>query len=117
MMERAEILATMGGLKLFGVKAASDEIVSTAMKRQHEPQPVVSDLLGARLSEKQARSIKDRVAIARLPFGPRRSRSSPSTAPRSTRPGYATWSAVASSSTSAISCWSAVPGPARPTSP
>jgi DNA replication protein DnaC len=68
MMERTEILATMGGLKLFGMKAAYDEIVSTAVKRQHEPQRVVSDLLGAELSEKQARSIKYQIAIAKLPF-------------------------------------------------
>lgn len=68
MMERTEILATMSGLKLFGMKAAYDEIVSTAVKRQHEPQRVVSDLLGAELSEKQARSIKYQIAIAKLPF-------------------------------------------------
>lgn len=68
MMERAEILATMGGLKLFGMKAAYDEIVSTAVKRQHEPQRIVGDLLGAELSEKQARSIKYQIAIAKLPF-------------------------------------------------
>ena len=68
MMERSEILATMGGLKLFGMKVAYDEIVSTAVKRQHEPQRVVSDLLRAELSEKQARSIKYQIAIAKLPF-------------------------------------------------
>lgn len=68
MMERAEILAAMGGLKLFGMKAAYDEIVSTAVKRQHEPQRVISDLLGAELSEKQTRSIKYQIAIAKLPF-------------------------------------------------
>ena len=68
MMERTEILTTMSGLKLFGMKAAYDEIVSTAVKRQHEPQRVVSDLLGAELSEKQARSIKYQIAIAKLPF-------------------------------------------------
>ena len=68
MMERTEILATMSGLKLFGMRAAYDEIVATAVKRQHEPQRVVSDLLGAELSEKQARSIKYQIAIAKLPF-------------------------------------------------
>jgi DNA replication protein DnaC len=67
-MERTEILATMGGLKLFGMKAAYDEIVATAVKRQHEPQKVVGDLLTAELSEKQARSIKYQIAIAKLPL-------------------------------------------------
>src|SRR5690606_2020338 len=37
-------------------------------KRQHEPQRVVGDLLTAELSEKQARSIKYQIAIAKLPF-------------------------------------------------
>ena len=51
-MERSEILATMGELKLYGMKAAFDEIITTAVKRQHEPQRVVGDLLTAEISEK-----------------------------------------------------------------
>jgi hypothetical protein len=47
MMERSAIMTTMGDLKLFGMRAAYDEIVATAVKRQHEPQRVVSDLLTA----------------------------------------------------------------------
>ena len=42
-MERSQILKTMSGLKLFGMKAAYDEIIATAVKRQHEPQRVVGD--------------------------------------------------------------------------
>ena len=68
MMERSEIMTTMGELKLFGMRAAYDEIVTSAVKRQHEPQRVVSDLLTAELSEKQARSIKYQIAIAKLPL-------------------------------------------------
>jgi DNA replication protein DnaC len=68
MMERSAIMTTMGDLKLFGMRSAYDEIVTTAVKRQHEPQRVVSDLLTAELSEKQARSIKYQIAIARLPM-------------------------------------------------
>jgi len=68
MMERTEILAAMGGLKLFGMKAAYDEIVATAVKRQLEPQRVVGDLLAAELSEKQARSIEYQITIAKLPL-------------------------------------------------
>ena len=67
-MERTEILAAMSGLKLFGMKAAYDEIVAAAVKRQHEPQKVVGDLMSAELSEKQARSIKYQIAIAKLPL-------------------------------------------------
>ena len=36
-MERSEILTTMAELKLYGMKAAFDEIIGTAVKRQHEP--------------------------------------------------------------------------------
>ena len=77
MMHRTEILATMGALKLVapkarvprdGMKASYDEIVSTAIKRQHEPQRVIGDLLAAELNEKQARSIKCQMTIARMPF-------------------------------------------------
>ncbi len=68
MMERTEILAALGGLKLFGMRSAYDEIVATAVKRLHEPQRVVGDLLSAELSEKQARSIKYQITVAKLPL-------------------------------------------------
>src|SRR5271165_6631101 len=54
-MERAEILAAMSELKLYGMKAAFDEIIAAAVKRQHEPQRIVGDLLTAEINEKQAR--------------------------------------------------------------
>ena len=57
-MERSEILTAMGELKLYGMKSAFDEIITTAVKRQHEPQHVVGDLLTAEIAEKHARSIK-----------------------------------------------------------
>ncbi len=67
-MERSEILATMVDLKLFGMKAAFDEIVTTAVKRQHEPQRIVGDLLEAEITEKHARSIRYQMTIAKLPL-------------------------------------------------
>jgi DNA replication protein DnaC len=67
-MERSEILTAMGGLKLFGMKAAYDEIVAVAVKRKHEPQRIIGDLLTAELSEKQARSMRYQLTIAKLPF-------------------------------------------------
>ena len=67
-MERSQILETMGGLKLFGMKAAYDEIIATAVKHRHEPQRIVGDLLTAEIAEKQARSIKYQRTIARLPL-------------------------------------------------
>ena len=68
MMERTEILTAMGELKLYGMKAAFDEIITTAVKRQHEHQRVVGDLLSAEITEKQARSIKYQISIAKLPL-------------------------------------------------
>jgi DNA replication protein DnaC len=68
MMERAEILTAMFELKLFGMKSAFDEIIATAVKRQHEPQRIVGDLLTAEIAEKQARSIKYQMTIAKLPL-------------------------------------------------
>ena len=67
-MERTEILAAMSDLRLNGMKAAYDEIIATALKRQHEPQRIVGDLLTAEISEKQARSIKYQITIAKLPL-------------------------------------------------
>ena len=67
-MERSEILSTMSTLKLYGMKAAYDEILAAAVKRQHEPERVVGDLLAAEISEKQARSIKYQMTIAKLPL-------------------------------------------------
>jgi DNA replication protein DnaC len=67
-MERSEVLQAMGELKLFGMRGAYDEIVATAVKRQHEPQRVVGDLLEAEINEKKARSIKYQMTIAKLPL-------------------------------------------------
>ena len=67
-MERTEILTTMSALKLYGMKAAFDEIIATAVKRQHEPQRIVGDLLTAEIAEKQARSIRYQITIAKLPL-------------------------------------------------
>jgi DNA replication protein DnaC len=67
-MERTQLFDLMGELKLFGMKAAFDEIMATAVKRQHEPQRIVGDLLNAEISEKQARSIKYQLTIAKLPL-------------------------------------------------
>ena len=67
-MERTQLFDLMGELKLYGMKAAFDEIMTTAVKRQHEPQRIVGDLLSAEISEKHARSIKYQLTIAKLPL-------------------------------------------------
>ena len=67
-MERTQVFDLMGELRLYGMKAAYDDIMATAIKRQHEPQRVVGDLLSAEVNEKQARSIKYQLTIAKLPL-------------------------------------------------
>ena len=67
-MERTEVLEMMGELKLYGMKSAYDETLATALKRKHEPQQLVGDLLKAEISEKQSRSIRYQLAIAKLPL-------------------------------------------------
>ena len=67
-MERTHILDLMGSLKLYGMRAAFDEVMSHAVKRQHEPPRVVGDLLKAEIAEKLARSIKYQLTSAKLPL-------------------------------------------------
>jgi DNA replication protein DnaC len=67
-MERTDVLELMAKLKLFGMRAAYDEVMTTAIKRRHEPPRIVGDLLAAEIAEKQARSIKYQLTIARLPL-------------------------------------------------
>jgi DNA replication protein DnaC len=67
-MERHEVLELMGELKLVGMKAAYDEVLSNALKRQHPVQQIVGNLLQAEIAEKQARSIRYQIATAKLPL-------------------------------------------------
>ncbi len=67
-MERTEIFELMAALKLYGMRAAYDEVMAAGIKRQHEPPQIVGDLLKAEIAEKQARSIKYQLTIAKLPL-------------------------------------------------
>ena len=67
-MERSQLFDLMGELQLYGMKSAFDEIMATAVKRQHEPQQIIGDLLAAEINEKQARSIKYQLTVAKLPL-------------------------------------------------
>ncbi len=67
-MERTQILDLMGTLKLYGMRSAYDEVMATGIKRQHEPPRIVGDLLSAEIAEKQARSIKYQMTLAKLPL-------------------------------------------------
>jgi hypothetical protein len=50
-MERTDILALMGELKLYGMRSAYDEIMAAGIKRQHEPSRIIGDLLKAEIAE------------------------------------------------------------------
>ena len=65
-MERADIMAAMGDLKLYGMRAAYDELMAVAVRRQHEPRQIVGDLLAAEINEKKARSVKYQITTAKL---------------------------------------------------
>jgi DNA replication protein DnaC len=67
-MERTEILDLMGQLKLFGMRGAFDEVIASGIKRRHEPQRIIGDLLRAEVADKAVRSIKYQLAIAKLPL-------------------------------------------------
>ena len=67
-MERTDLFELMGEFKLHGMRLAYDEVMTTAIKRQHEPPQIIGDLLKAEVVEKQARSIKYQLTIAKLPL-------------------------------------------------
>jgi DNA replication protein DnaC len=80
LMERSEILELIMQLKLFGMRAAGacpragqrpdpgDEVTASARKRGYEPARVIGELLAAEIAEKQARSIKYQMTLAKLPL-------------------------------------------------
>ena len=50
------------------MRAAYDEVTANGINRHHELAGIVGDLLNAEIAEKQARSIKYQLTIARLPL-------------------------------------------------
>ena len=67
-MERTQILDLMSSLKLYGMRNAYDEVMAAGIKRQHEPPRIVGDLLQSEIAEKQARSIRYQMTVAKLPL-------------------------------------------------
>jgi DNA replication protein DnaC len=67
-MERTDVLELMSRLKLYGMRAAYDEVMTNGLKRRHEPARILGELLAAEIAEKQARSIKYQLTIAKLPL-------------------------------------------------
>src|SRR5205085_2441715 len=68
LQHRYIILELMATLKLYGMRAAYDDVMTAGIKRRREPPRIVGDLLSAEIAEKQARSIKYQLTIAKLPL-------------------------------------------------
>lgn len=116
-MDRSEILELMAKLKLFGMRAAYDEVMATAIKRRYEPARIVGELLAAEIAEKKARSIKYQLTIAKLPLAKDLDGFTFKPARRSTRAWSATWQLAPFWPSSAMPCWSGEPVPASRISP
>jgi DNA replication protein DnaC len=66
-MQRHELLALMGELKLRGMAAAFDEAVVEGLRRRRQVEEILADLLRAEAIEREARSIRYRLGVAGLP--------------------------------------------------
>ena len=67
-MERSEILELMSQLRLAGMRATYDEIVTTGVKRSQGIERVIGALLQVEIAAKQARSINYQMGLAKLPL-------------------------------------------------
>ncbi len=66
-MERHELMDMLGALKLTGMRAHFDDIVTAGRKRGRSFETLLGELLHAEIAEKAARSIRYQLGIARLP--------------------------------------------------
>ena len=66
-MQRHELLALMGELKLRGMVAAFDEAVVQGLRLHRRVEEILGDLLRAEAAERRSRSIRYRLGVAGLP--------------------------------------------------
>ena len=66
-MERHKIIELMGQLKLAGMRAAYDEVITAGLRAQHSVQRIIGELLLAQLADNRARSTAYRMGVARFP--------------------------------------------------
>ena len=66
-MSRHEVMQLMASLKLSGMHANYDEIVSNGRKRKRSFEAMLADLLEVEIADKKARSIRYQLTIARMP--------------------------------------------------
>ena len=66
-MERHEIMEAMTELKLYGMRAGFDEITGKGLARREDIYPLITSLIRAEHTHRQARSISYRIGGAKFP--------------------------------------------------
>jgi DNA replication protein DnaC len=67
MVLRDRLMEAIGTLGLYGMKASFDEILAAGIKTRATPDKILCDLLEAEVAERQARSIRYRMGLAKFP--------------------------------------------------
>jgi DNA replication protein DnaC len=67
MVLRNRLMEAIGTLGLYGMKATFDEILASGIKSRATPDKILCDLLEAELAERQVRSIRYRMSLAKFP--------------------------------------------------
>ena len=67
-MQRHELMELLSQLNLAGMRAHFDEVVTAGRKRQRAFEVILGELLRAEITDKQARSIRYQLGIAKLPL-------------------------------------------------
>jgi DNA replication protein DnaC len=67
MVLRDRLMEAIGTLGLYGMKATFDEILASGIKSRATPDRILCDLLEAELAERQVRSIRYRMSLAKFP--------------------------------------------------
>ncbi len=67
MVLRERLMAAIGSLGLYGMKATFDEILAAGIKSRATPDKILCDLLEAEMEERKVRSIRYRMSLAKFP--------------------------------------------------
>lgn len=67
MVLRERLMEAITTLGLYGMKATFDEILASGIKSRATPDRIICDLLEAELAERQVRSIRYRMGLAKFP--------------------------------------------------
>lgn len=67
MVLRDRLMEAIGTLGLYGIKATFDEILAAGIKSRATPDKILCDLLEAEMAERQVRSIRYRMSLAKFP--------------------------------------------------